>query len=137
MAERWWAIGLAVTVPIETLEAATLMALKRMDIEVKGREPIEGGRKITAHGCQGDIDIELDRLTRQTARIRVDANEKLTLEDRATAADIITQTVRVIDDQTRSARATQPAAQLTAAPRAPVPRLVVRIEPISSAPRTR
>ena len=35
MAERWWAIGLEVTAPVETLETATLTALKALNLEVK------------------------------------------------------------------------------------------------------
>ena len=105
MAERWWAIGLAVTAPVETLEAATLAALKGLNLEVRFREETEGGLKIRAHARYGDIDIELDRLTRQTARIRVDAAAGLALEDRITAAEIVTQTARVMGDRSRSAQA--------------------------------
>ena len=101
MAERWWAIGLAVTAPVETLEMATLTALKAMKLEVVVREHTEGGLKIRAHARFSDIDIELDRLTRQTARIRVDATAGLTLEDRVTAAEIVTQTARVMGARSR------------------------------------
>jgi hypothetical protein len=104
MAERWWAIGLAVTAPVETLETATLTALKAMNLEVKVREQTEGGLKITAQARYSDIDIELDRLTRQTARIRVDATAGLALEDRVTAAEIVTQTARAMGDRSRRAQ---------------------------------
>jgi hypothetical protein len=101
MAERWWAIGLAVTAPVETLEMATLTALKAMKLEVVVRERTEGGLKIRAQARYSDIDIELDRLTRQTARIRVDATAGLALEDRVTAAEIVTQTARVMGARSR------------------------------------
>ena len=104
MAERWWAIGLAVTAPVETLETATLTALKAMNLEVIVREQTEGGLKIRAHARYSDIDIELDRLTRQTARIRVDATAGLALEDRMTAAEIVTQTARVMGARSRQAQ---------------------------------
>ena len=104
MAERWWAIGLAVTAPVETLETATLTALKAMNLEVIVREQTEGGLKIRARARYSDIDIELDRLTRQTARIRVNATAGLALEDRVTAAEIVTQTARVMGDRTRRAQ---------------------------------
>src|SRR6266545_737802 len=111
MTGSYWAIGLAVTAPVETLEAATLQALKRMNIAVKAREQTEGGLKITAEAGDGDIDIELDRLTRQTARIRVDATVKWVFKDRVTASEIITQTARALDDQARLARALHRSAQ--------------------------
>ena len=117
VAGKWWTIGLAVTAPIAVLEAATLSALERMRIEVNGREQTEGGLRITARGRRSDITIELDRLTRQTARIRVDATASLALEDRATAAEIVTQTARVMADRTHGARADRPAA--AAAPAVP------------------
>jgi len=119
------------TAPVETVEAATLKALKGMDIEVKGREQTEGGLKITARAGDRDIDIELDRLTSQTARLRVDATYKWVLKDRATAAEVITQTVRVMDDQARLAQATQPAAKRTAAP------AVIKVEPVNASARAR
>lgn len=104
MAERWWEIGLEVAAPVETLEMATLTALKRLNLEVKVREQSEGGLKIRAQARYSDIDIELDRLTRQTARIRVDATAGLALEDRVTAAEIVTQTARAMGDWTRRAQ---------------------------------
>ena len=125
------------TVPVATLEAATLKALKAMDIEVKGREQTEGGLKITAQAGDRDIDIELDRLTSQTARIRVDATFKWVFKDRATATEIILQTARVMDDQARLAQAAPPAAKRTAGPRAPTAQPVVKVEPVSAAARAR
>ena len=94
------------TTPMENLEAATLKALKRMDIEVKNREQIDSGIRIAAQAGDRAIDIELDRLTSQTTRMRVDASLKWIFRDRATAAEIITQTVQTLDEQTRLAQAT-------------------------------
>lgn len=126
------------TTPVESLEAAILKALKRMDIEVKGREQTDGGLKITAKAGDRDIDIELDRLTSQTARMRVDASVNWIFRDRATAAEIITQTARVLDDQeARLAQAAQPAARRAAAPRAPAARPVIKAAPVSAAATAR
>jgi hypothetical protein len=125
------------TTPVESLEAAILKALKRMDIEVKGREQTDGGLKITAKAGDRDIDIELDRLTSQTARMRVDASVNWIFRDRATAAEIITQTARVLDDQARLAQAAQPAARGVAAPRAPAARPVIKAAPVSAAATAR
>ncbi len=129
------------TAPVEALEAATLQALKGMDIEVKGREQTDGGLKITAQAGDRDIDIELDRLTSQTARIRVDASYKWVFKDRATAAEIITQTARAMDDQARQAQTAKAAAKRSASPRAPAAPAVIpaaiKVEPVSAAAKSR
>ncbi len=120
------------TTPVDTLEAATVKALKRMDIEMKGREQTDDGVKITAKAGDRDIDIELDRLTTQTARMRVDASLKWFFKDRATAAEIIIQTAQALDEQARLAQSAQPAARRAAAPRAPAARPTIKAEPISA-----
>ena len=125
------------TAPVETLETATLKALKGMDITVKSREQTEGGLKITAQAGDRDIDIELDRLTSQTARIRVDATHNWVFKDRATATEIILQTARVMDDQARLAQAAQLAAKRTAASRAAAAPAAIKVEPVSAAARAR
>jgi hypothetical protein len=92
------------TTPVENLEAATLKTLKRMDIEVKEKEKTDSGIKISAKAGDRDVDIELDRLTSKTARMRVDATLKWIFKDRATAVEIIAQTAQTLDDQARLAQ---------------------------------
>ncbi len=82
-----------------TLRAATLRTLKRMDIEVKENQPIDSGRQIVAVAGDRTIEIELDRLTSQTTRMRVNAKHGAFFKDRATAAEIIVQTERSLDDE--------------------------------------
>jgi len=120
------------TTPVESLEAATLKALKRMDIEVKGRERTDDGVKVTAKAGDRDIDIELDRLTSQTARMRVDVSLKWIFRDRATAAEIITQTAQTVDEQIRLAQSAQAAVKRAAAARAPAARPTIKAEPVSA-----
>ncbi len=92
------------TIPVDRLESATLSTLKRMDIEVKEKEKTDSGTKISAKAGDRDIDIELDRLTTQTARMRVNASLNWIFKDRATAVEIISQTAQTLDDQARLAQ---------------------------------
>ncbi len=87
------------TAPEEGLRAATLKTLKRMDMEVKENQPTDSGRKIVAQAGDRTIEIELDRVTSQTTRMRVNAKQGMFFKDRATAAEIIIQTERRLDDE--------------------------------------
>lgn len=95
------------TVSEEGLRAATLKTLKRMDIQVKENQPSEAGRKIVAQAGDREIEIELDRLTGKTSRMRVNAKQGWFFKDRATAAEIIIQTERTLDDEPVLARDTK------------------------------
>jgi hypothetical protein len=121
------------TTPVENLESATLKTLKRMDIEVKEKERTDSGIKISAKAGDRDVDIELDRLTSQTARMRVDATLKWIFKDRATAVEIIAQTAQTLDDQTRLAQS-RPARAAMARP-ASIP--TVKAQPVSATASTR
>ena len=91
----------------ETLRAATLKTLKRMDMAVKENQPTDAGRKIMAQAGDREIEIELDRLTTKTSRMRVNAKQGRFFKDRATAAEIIIQTERTLDDEPVLARDTK------------------------------
>ena len=96
------------TAPEEGLRAATLKTLKRMDMEVKENETTESGRKIAAVAGDRNIEIELDRLTAKTSRMRVNVKQGWFFKDRATAAEIIIQTERTLDDEPVMAREATP-----------------------------
>lgn len=88
----------------EGLRAATLKTLKRMDIGVKEDKSTDSGHNIVAQAGDRAIEIELDRLTTRTARMRVNAKQGIFFKDRATAAEIIIQTERTLDDEPILAR---------------------------------
>jgi len=98
------------TVPVENLQSATLTTLKRMDITVKENKPSESGRIITAAASGRNIEIELDRLTAQTSRMRVNAKQGWLMRDRATATEIIVQTAQTLDDQPKQVKSAVPTA---------------------------
>ena len=87
------------TAPEEGLRAATLKTLKRMDIELKENQPTESGRKLLAVAGDRTIEIELDRLTSKTSRMRVNVKQGRFFKDRATATEIIVQTERTLEDE--------------------------------------
>jgi hypothetical protein len=86
--------------PIDEIKRSTLRALKYMDVEVKSDAPMEdnSGRKIVAQAADRTIHIDLERLTTRTTRMRVTAKQGWFFRDRATAAEIISQTERVIEE---------------------------------------
>lgn len=102
------------TAPEEELRAATLKTLKRMAIEVKENQPTESGRKLVAVAGDRTIEIELDRLTSQTTRMRVNAKQGTFFKDRATATEIIVQTDRTLDEEPKPTREGKPAAAASA-----------------------
>ncbi len=85
------------TAPIDDLRRATLVTFKRMDITLKADDVTEEGRHIVGQAADRTIDIELDRLTSQTTRMRVTAKHGWFWRDRATAGELIAQTERSLD----------------------------------------
>src|SRR5262245_24177049 len=103
------------TVPLTGLTTATLMSLDRMDITVLDNQETEAGRTITAQAADRNIEIELDRLTTRTTRMRVVARRNWFVQDRATATEIILQTDRTLSTNPHLAASPTP---LTGATRA-------------------
>lgn len=83
----------------EQLRAATLRTLKRMDMPVNENQSTESGRRIAAVAGDRTVEIELDRLTTRTSRMRVNVRQGWFFKDRATATEIILQTKRALDEQ--------------------------------------
>lgn len=86
------------TVPLDGLAMATLMTLDRMDMPVMENRPTEEGRTILAQAGDREVEIELDRLTTTTTRMRVVAKKNWLVRDRATAAEVIFQTDHTLTD---------------------------------------
>ena len=79
------------------LRAATVKTLKRMAMDVTENEATESGRQITANAGDRTVDIELDRITAKTSRMRVNVKKGWILRDRATAGEIIVQTEKTLE----------------------------------------
>jgi hypothetical protein len=74
------------------VRAATLQAFKRMAIDVTGTERKEKVTEIIAVAGDRKVDVEIDRITPKTSRLRVVVKKGWFLRDRATAGEIVTQT---------------------------------------------
>jgi hypothetical protein len=79
------------------LRTATLRTLRRMAIDVTENQATESGRQITANAGDRAVDIELDRITAKTSRMRVNVKKGWILRDRATAGEIIVQTEKSLE----------------------------------------
>lgn len=83
--------------PIEHVHLALTQALERMDIKITEDEKTDSGREIVAMANDLEIDIELESITFKTTRMSVDAAKAAIIKDRATAAEIIVQTQRILE----------------------------------------
>jgi hypothetical protein len=81
------------------VRAATLRTLKRMAMDVTENGATETGRQITAVAGDRTVDIELDRITPKTSRMRVNVKKGWLFRDRATAGEIIVQTENTLDNE--------------------------------------
>ncbi len=92
------------TTPLPEMRAATLKTLDRMAFELVADEKADFGHKILAKAEEREILIELERLTPQTTRMRVTADQVGgILRDRSTATEIIVQTAYSVDEGQRAA----------------------------------
>ena len=97
------------TEPLDTVRTATVDALARMDVNIVEDSATPEGWLMQGTAARRTIDIELERLTDNTTRMRVVANKgDIFFKDSATATEIITQTAQAIDDRkTKLAAAAQ------------------------------
>jgi hypothetical protein len=76
---------------------AVLIALCRMKITVDNTKEIENGEEIVGQAGKLEIRVELKCITPTVTRIAVGAEESLLNRDKATAREIIRQTVGIAD----------------------------------------
>jgi hypothetical protein len=84
------------TVPLPQVENATRTALNRMGINVDSTANTDQGRAIRATSNDREIEIELEKVSPKTTRIRTVAKQGIFFKDRATAGEIIFQTEKVL-----------------------------------------
>ena len=91
------------TESLPEVKRATILALRRMAIEVSAVERMENGERIVAKAADRDIEIELESLTPRTTRMRSVARQDGGIfVDAATAVEIIIQTEKALDSSTRA-----------------------------------
>jgi hypothetical protein len=84
------------TVSLPQVESATRTALDRMGIKIDGTANTEQGKALHATSNDRQIEIELERVSSKTTRIRAVAKQGLFFKDRATAGEIIFQTEKIL-----------------------------------------
>jgi hypothetical protein len=78
-------------------KTALLIALCRMKIPVGSTREIKGGEEIIGQAGKLEVRVELKSITPTVTRIAVRAEENLLNRDKATAREIIRQTVEIAD----------------------------------------
>jgi hypothetical protein len=86
------------TVPLDGVERAATMTLKRMDLALEEKADTDEGRRLVAKSESRTIEIELERVSSRATRMRVVAKQNWLLRDRATAAEVIAQTDQTLTD---------------------------------------
>ncbi len=84
------------TLSLPQVESATRTALDRMGIKVDGTANTDQGKALHATSNDRQIEIELERVSPKTTRIRTVAKQGIFFKDRATAGEIIFQTEKVL-----------------------------------------
>lgn len=85
-----------VSFPLAATEVAMRNALRHMGIQETERRNVESGIEIDAAAADLTISISLERITPKTTKISVDARKSLVIKDKATATEIIEQTVAIL-----------------------------------------
>lgn len=86
-------------VPLDSVHLAVRGTLKRLGMPITGDARTQSGYSLTATAADRTIDVQLERLTPQTTRLRVVANEgAFFFKDSSTATEIILQTAQSLQD---------------------------------------
>ncbi|TMJ58288.1 MAG: DUF3568 family protein [Alphaproteobacteria bacterium] len=86
-------------IPIAGVHHATRATLARLAMPITADAPTNEGWNVSASAAGRTIDIELERLTPRTTRMRVVANKGgLFGKDSATSTEIILQTAQALQD---------------------------------------
>jgi Protein of unknown function (DUF3568) len=90
--------------PLNNVRFATLRTFDYMAMPLTADEKSDDGWKLSATAADRTIDVELERLTERTTRMRVVANEgSLFFKDASTATEIIIQTAQMLEDEENAA----------------------------------
>ena len=84
------------TASLPQTEKATRTALDRMGIRIEAAAATDQGKMLLATGNDRQIEIELERVSAKTTRLRSVAKQGIFFKDRATATEIIYQTEKVL-----------------------------------------
>jgi hypothetical protein len=92
--------------PIDSVHHAARATLARLAMPITADTRTDDGWKVSASAAGRTIDIELERLTPRTTRMRVVADKGgLFGKDSATSTEIILQTAQTLHDEPTGAKA--------------------------------
>lgn len=92
--------------PVDAVHGAALAALKRMDMTVTGDAVTQEGRHMTATALQRSIAIDLEKVSANATRMRVEVSKgDIFFKDSATGSEIILQTLQSLDARKAAADA--------------------------------
>lgn len=83
---------------VDRVYHASIAALKKMDIKIVDDYKTVDGRTLIAATNELDIEIDLEEVTSKTTQIKVDARKRVILKDKATAAEIINQVGKNLEE---------------------------------------
>ncbi len=88
------------SLPLNELRTAVGDTLARMELAiVKDEVDAHGDRRIVAWARDREVEIDLQPITRTVTRLRLVVSEGPFRRDRATAAEIVAQTERAVDER--------------------------------------
>lgn len=85
------------TAPIKDVRVASLRGLDRMEMKIRKDQATKAGWTIEATARQREINIELERVTGATTRMRVVIDDGIFFKDRSTESEVIYQTADALD----------------------------------------
>jgi len=88
------------TATAETVQAASLAAAERMGLQLGRTSTTESGTLIEASAPNRAIEIELEPITPRATRMRITARNSGWFVDTATAAELVSQTERILESST-------------------------------------
>jgi hypothetical protein len=91
-------------IPLDSVHSATRGTLARLGMPITADARTQTGYSLTASAADRTIDIQLERLTPQTTRMRVVANEGAFFKDSSTATEIILQTAQSLENNPTGGR---------------------------------
>jgi len=98
------------TADAAAVKSASLAAAERMGLTLDAISSVETGEIIQASTPNRSIEIELEPITRQATRLRVTARSAGWFVDNATAAEVVSQTERILEGSMTARLAPAPAA---------------------------
>ena len=91
--------------PADAVHHATRATLARLAMPITADARTQEGWKLSASAADRTIEIELERLTPRTTRMRVVANKgDLFFKDSATSTEIVLQTAQTLQDDPTGAK---------------------------------